>query len=305
MWRIIRFLGRFGNFLLFLFLEVIALIVIITVNKPQREISQGLLLEVSGSLAETQAAVSSYFYLETENQKLLDKIADLQSRNILLHDSLNELLHRAPDNIAYIVPPDSIRGDSCALEEFVRTELSAPLMPVSQYQFIPAVAINNSVDLNYNYITLNKGSIHGVKLDMGVISPEGVAGQVVEVSKHYSLALSILNRNFRTGAKLLNNTNVGTISWEGGNPSHALLDYIRQTNRIKEGDTVVTSGYSTIFPPNYMIGKVIAFNTDSQDGFFKITVELSTNFRGLNNVFLVQHSHDAEIDSLEQNKRVQ
>jgi rod shape-determining protein MreC len=303
MWRIIRFLGRFGNFLLFLLLEMIALIVVITVNKPQREISQGLFLEVSGTLAEAQQTMSGYFNLRSENDKLNYRLAELQSRNLLLQDSLNEVFHRIPDSMGYLVPSDSIRRDSCAMQELERQELS--LMPVSTYKFIPAVAINNSVDLNYNYITLNKGSIHGVTLDMGIISPEGIAGQVVGVSAHYALALSVLNKKFRTGAKLLRNSNVGTLRWEGENASYAWLDFIPQTSKIQIGDTVITSGYSTVFPGNYMIGTVGEFNTDSQDGFFQIKVKLSTNFRGLHNVYFVQHSHREEIDSLEQNKRSQ
>jgi rod shape-determining protein MreC len=305
MWRIIRFLGRFGNFLLFLFLELIALAVIVTVNKPQHEISQSLLLEVSGSLAETQQTVYGYFNLVSENEKLKSRDAELESRILLLQDSLNEVFNRVPKSLAYMVIEDSIARDSCALQEFERIELPDSLMPVSRYHFIPAVAINNSVNLNYNYITLNKGSKHGITLDMGVISPEGIAGQVVEVSAHYSLALSVLNKKFRTGAKLLRNSNVGTMRWEGEDASYAWLDFIPQTSLIKEGDTVVSSGYSTVFPGNYMIGTVEKYNTDSQDGFFQIKVKLSTNFRGLHNVYFVQHSHRAEIDSLEQTKHIQ
>ncbi len=303
MWRILRILGRFGNFLLFLFLELIALVVIITVNKPQREISQDLLLEVSGSLAETQQTVFGYFNLRSENEKLFLALAEAQSRNLILQDSLNEVFNRIPSSIAYLVPSDSIIGDSCAMQDLQRHELLD--MPVSGFHFIPAVAVNNSVDLNYNYITLNKGRNHGVTLDMGIISPNGIAGQVVEVSAHYSLALSVLNKKFRTGAKLYRNSNVGTLRWEGEDANFAWLDYIPQTSRIQQGDTVMTSGYSTVFPGNYMIGTVSEYNTDSQDGFFQIKVKLATNFRGLNNVYLVQHSNLAEIDSLEQNKRLE
>jgi rod shape-determining protein MreC len=305
MWKIIRFLGRFGNFLLFLFLEMIALIVIITVNKPQREISQGLLLEVSGSFAETQQTVSRYFSLFSENDKLQGRVAELNSQILMMQDSLNEVLNRMPKSLDYMVIPDSIAKDSCALQDFTSRELSPSMMPVSSYRFIPAVAINNSVNLNYNYITINKGRNHGVTLDMGIISPDGIAGQIVEVSAHYSLALSLLNKKFRTGAKLLRNSNVGTLRWEGDNADYAWLDFIPQTSTINIGDTVTTSGYSTVFPGGYMVGTVDQYNTDSQDGFFQIKVKLATNFRGLHNVYIVQHSHRAEIDSLEQNKRSQ
>lgn len=305
MWRIFRFLGRFGNFLLFLALEVISFIVIITVNQKQHNISQGVLLEMSGSLADAKQGVFGYFNLRSENDRLLDRIAELQTQKILIQDSLDAVLHRRPPSLSYMVPPDSIRKDSCLLQDYEALELPDPLMPASQYRFIPAMAINNSVDLNYNYITLNKGRNQGVKMDMGVISPEGIAGQVVSVSANYSLALSLLNDKFRTGAKLLRNSNVGTIRWEGGNPEFATLEYIPQTSRIVVGDTVVTSGYSTVFPKDYMIGTVEDYSMQTQDGFFHINVRLATNFRGLRNVFLVQHSHQVEIDSIEAMKPAQ
>lgn len=305
MWRIFRFLGRFGNFLLFLFLELVSLIVIITVNQKQHTISQGILLEMSGGLAESKSSVFSYFNLRSENNMLTERLANLESQVQLLRDSLDVVFHRKPDSIAYLIVNDSTISDSCALADFMRIELPESLMPVSSYKFIPAVAINNSVNLNYNYITLNKGRNQGVVMDMGIISPEGIAGQVVSVSANYSLALSVLNDKFRTGAKLLRNSNVGTIRWEGGDPSFAALEFIPQTSRINVGDTVVTSGYSTVFPRDYMIGTVEKFSMETQDGFFHITVRLSTNFRGLRHLFLVQHSHQAEIDSVESNKPAQ
>lgn len=299
MWRILRFLGRFGNFLLFLFLEVVALIVVITANQPQREISQGIFLELSGSMAETRSAVTGYFGLIQENERVMGLNADLERRLQLLQDSLNVLMNRVPKNLNYMVPPDSIRRDTCALQEFVKRELPDSLMPLSSYKFIPAMTINNTVDRTYNYITLNMGSNHGIKPDMGVISPDGIAGQIVKVSPNYSLAMSVLNAKYRPSAKLLRISNVGALRWEGEHADRVYLDYIPQTSQIKIGDTVVTSGYSSVFPPNYMIGTVVSANTDSQDGFFKIEVSLSTNFRALHNVFIVRAGSREELDSLE------
>ncbi|HEX2898449.1 MAG TPA: hypothetical protein VHS96_01905, partial [Bacteroidia bacterium] len=157
MWRIFRFLGRFGNFLLFLFLELVALIVIVSVNQKHRAISQGMMLEMSGSLAETRNSVVSFFSLGTENRKLEEQNAALQSEIMLLKDSLHVVFHRRPQSLNYMVVDDSITKDSCAMLDFMAIELPDSLMPVSRYKFIPAEAVNNSVNLNYNYITLNKG----------------------------------------------------------------------------------------------------------------------------------------------------
>lgn len=303
MWRIVRFLGRFGNLLLFLLLESVALAVIVNVNKPHREISQDALLEMSGGVSEAQESISSYFNLATENELLMARTADLQAQLIQLRDSLDVILHRKPDSLHYVAVEDSVKKDSAAYAKWIALELPDSLMPVSGYKFIPARAVNNSVNKNYNYITLNKGTNHGVTMDMGVISPEGIAGQIVSVSANYSLALSVLNKKFRSGARLLNNPDVGTLVWEGNDANHVLLEFIPQTSKIHIGDTVVTSGYSTVFPRNYMIGTVENYDMRAQDGFFSINVKLSTNFRALHNVFLVRHEYKMEIDSLEMQKQ--
>ncbi len=273
--------------------------VIVNVNKQQREISQGMLLEMSGGMAEMQQSVGSYFNLRTENELLMVRTAELQTQLQLLRDSLDVVLHRKPDSLHYTVVDDTIRNDSAAYENWFKLELPDSLMPVSSYKFIPAQAVNNSVNKSYNYITLNKGYNHGIEMDMGVISPEGIAGQIVSVSANYSLALSVLNKKFRTGAKLLNNPDVGTLVWEGGDAEHVRLDFIPQTSVIHKGDTVVTSGYSTVFPRSYVIGTVEDYDMRAQDGFFTIKVKLSANFRGLHNLFLVRHQYKQEIDSLE------
>jgi rod shape-determining protein MreC len=134
---------------------------------------------------------------------------------------------------------------------------------------------------------------------MGIISPDGIVGLVTHVSQNYSLALSLLNKKFRVSAKLQGKQNVGTMSWDGHKPNQGILMYIPQTSEIAIGDTVVTSGYSSVFPEDFVVGTVSGFDTDEQDGFFHIRVDLASDFRSLGNVFLVEHHQQAEIDSLE------
>ena len=299
MWRIFRFLSRFGNLILVLFLELVAILIVVTVNKPQREISQGIFSEFSGALSETQASIGGYFNLGTENKKLLSQNARLEQEILQLRDSLHAYRYRRPKNFNFLTTPDSVGIDSTLADSVVRYELPDSLLPVSGYEFVPCRAINNSVNLNYNYITLNKGSRNGVEVDMGVISPDGVAGQIIGVSTNYALALSVLNKKFRTSARLLGNNNMGVISWQGNDPGYTTLEFIPQTSTIHVGDTVESTGFSTVFPPNYIIGTVAEFDAKEQNGFYNVRVKLATNFRALDNLFLVRHRYKTEIDILD------
>lgn len=280
MWRLIEFLQRFGKILLFLLLEVTSLALVFTRNNNHRAISQGFLLEVSGSLQKTNNSIFSYFNLRTENERLLSENSRLDSQLVRLNTELDTYRFCYPEGSHYTTVPDS-------------------LLASSGFYFLPARAINNSVDKSYNYITLDKGSRNGVREGMGIISPDGIVGMVTHVSKNYSLALSMLNKKFRVSAKLLHNQNVGTMGWDGQKPTQGILMYIPQTSEIAIGDTVVSSGYSTLFPENFFIGTVSGFDTREQDGFFHIRVDLSVDFRSLGNVYLVGHIQRPEIDSLE------
>lgn len=300
MWRIVQLLGKFGNFFLFLFLELIALLIIVTFNKPQREISQSLLLETSASLSSFQSSIGGYFNLGSENEKLQELNAELLAELQNARDSIKTYQFRRPTSLDFIHLPDSLKNDST----FDRTkaiplDLPDSLFPVQGFRFLPCLTINNSTHNNYNYITIDRGSRHGVRSGMGLIAPNGVAGQITQVSRNYALAQSVLNKKFNLSSKLLTNKNIGTITWDGADPEFAILKFIPQTSIISRGDTVVTSGYSFTFPPNYFIGTVADYDAETEDGFFNIKVKLAVDFQSIDNMFVVMHDRKPEIDSLQ------
>jgi rod shape-determining protein MreC len=249
--------------------------------------------------------------------------ARLEQEILLLHDSLHAYRFRHISGLEFLSKRDSATlaalgvdprllstafiADTTAdgRDTIIVARLPVEILPVGGYGFLPARAINNTVHLNYNYITLDKGSSNGVEMDMGVISPDGVAGQVVGVSKNFSLVMSVLNKKFRTSARLLGNNNMGVLGWEGDKAGVAKLEFIPQTSTMHIGDTVETTGFSTVFPPNYMVGTVADFDKKAGDGFYTITVKLATDFRGLDNLFLVRHAYKNEIDELESEKATQ
>lgn len=300
MWRIFQFLGKFGNIILFLFLELVAMLIIISVNKPHREVSQGIFLDLSGNFSEFQASIGSYFGLGVENEKLLEQNLALHKELLEARDSLRTYKYRRPTEAEFLLLPDSLRQDSVLVDSMmVEVVIPDSLFPAQGYDFLPCKAINNTVTRNYNYITIDKGYRHGIREGMGLISPQGVAGQVVDVSQNYALAQSLLNKKFNLSAKIKGNKNIGNVTWAGFDPEYATLEFIPQTSVIHVGDTVITSGFSTIFPPDYIIGTVAEFNAELQDGFFTVKVQLSTNFRGVDNMYVVTHQLKTEIDSLE------
>ena len=280
MWRILQTLSRFGNAILFVVLQVIALLLITNLNKTHKRVSQAFFLQVSASISAVNTQVSNYFSLGKENEKLMDENIHLREQLLNYQNQIQLFKNRIPYQPGFIHLPDS-------------------LLPLQGFEFIPAMAINNSITRNYNYITLNKGTNHGVGRGMGLVSPDGIAGMIIESSENYSLAISVLNKKFSMSSRMQQNQNIGPLTWDGRDPDFSWLEDIPLTSQIIKGDTVLTSGYSTIFPAGIMVGVVDSYDNNVQEGFYRVRVKLATNFRGLRNLYVVKHMHQAEIEALE------
>lgn len=170
--------------------------------------------------------------------------------------------------------------------------------PDPQFGFITAKVVKNSVGKQHNYLVVNKGQEDGVESGMGVITEKGVVGIVGAVGRRYSYINSFLNEGQSVSAKLTHGNTFGIMEWSGKNPREAILREIPAHVETSPGDTVATSGFSTLFPPDIPLGRVVSSNTlkgISQE----ITLELFEEFRSLGNVYIVDSRRIKEIKKLE------
>jgi len=167
------------------------------------------------------------------------------------------------------------------------------------YFYTSAKVINQTVNKQHNFLTLNKGSNVGIRPEMGVISADGVIGIVVNVSKKFSTVISLLNLDFRVSAKLAKNNYFGSLHWDGKDYRKVKLDEIPYHIDVNRGDTVITSGYSSIFPEGIVIGTVS--NSEVKGGnFYEIEVDLSVDFKSLAFVDVISNLHREEQKVLEE-----
>lgn len=234
--------------------------------------------EVTGRVYSLSSGVLSYFGLRTENEELLRKNGELQNQIHLLKEHLY-----------------SIENDSVKVTAFLTDSLSN----LKNNNYITARITSNSISQIYNFIIINKGKKDGVKLDMGAISPQGIVGVVRDVTANYSLIQPVLNPNSRFSCKILNSNTAGTLIWEGGDPRYASLTEYPKYERVEKGDTIITSGFSDIFPEGIFVGVIEDYKSDSNDNFYTLKVKLSTDFGALKNVQLISTKND-EIKELEE-----
>jgi rod shape-determining protein MreC len=267
-----RFLARNYFLMMFLALEAISLALIVSFNDYQRVTFFNSSNNLFGSVYERFSTMDDYFSLGRTNARLAAENASLRK----------QLYMRIKNQENYpINRPDTI---------------DAPA-----YIFTSAKVISNSVNKQFNYITINKGSRHGIKPDMGIINADGVVGVITNVSQNYSTGLSLLNKRLLIPAKITTNNYFGSLVWDGEHYNTADLKEIPFHVIVNVGDTVVTSGYSNIFPDGIMIGRIKKYDAISGTNFYDIKVELSTNFKTLKYVEVVQNTKRAELIKLESN----
>lgn len=169
---------------------------------------------------------------------------------------------------------------------------------IQKYKYIDARVIYNSYRKRNNYVVIDKGSIHGIKKDMGVLVDQGVIGVVQEVSENYSLVMSILNSDLPLNVRLKKNDFFGSMTWEGDNYKKMLLLDIPKQSSVQVGDTIITDGKSFIFPEKVPIGVVSTFSIPPQENYYQIEVELFIDFRNLNYVYVVENTMQEELYTL-------
>lgn len=273
--NLLNFLIKYNYWFLFLLLEVASFILLFRFNHYQQSVYFTSANGVAGKVYEISGGITPYFHLKTANEDLLDRNMWLEQRLLFLENVLKE------------------KGlDSARLYSMER------LAP-TEYQIFKANVIKNSLNKADNYITLDRGTTEGIRPEMGVVDANGVVGIVYKTSPHYSLVIPLLNSKSSISCKIVGSDYFGYLKWEGGNSRFAYLKDLPRHAEFNLGDTVVTSGYSTVFPEGVMVGTVDDMS-DSHDGLsYLLKIKLATDFGKVSNVRVISRNGQDEQKALE------
>jgi len=256
-------------------LEVLAISLIVSNNSPQGAAFFNSSNALTGSVLKTRSDIVDFFSLAEANEALLSENAGL-----LQH---LKTMNAIPDSVAFQL-------DS-AFE--------------AQFTFRGARIISNSLRFAQNHITLNKGSKDGVKPGMGVFNDQGVIGRVKSVSENYAVAYSLLNTDLDLSSKIKTNDSFGTAKWDGKDSQKTKLLYVPRHVTANPGDTVVTTGFSAVFPEGILIGIIESVNQSENPNYLDVVVALSVDFSKAHYVYLVENMLLDEIDSLYQQSEIE
>ena len=239
---------------------------------------------LTGAFQQSIFSLRHYFTLRSENEMLAARVAELE--NTLSFYREREAQQQT-DTLTMVAMDSTL------------------LASMSQYRYMTARVISNTVNSTQNFITINRGRQHGVMGDMAVVTPDGaMVGSVVECSERYSVVMPVLHTSFRTSGKIAGDEHFGSISWDGTSPHRVQMSELTKYSDFEIGAEVVSSGLSHIFPEGIRIGYVEERTENENHTSFDVEIRLAADMTRLSNVILIENTSYNEISELDNSERL-
>lgn len=266
---LLNFLIRHSSLILFLVLEGIAIIMLSSTHSYHNSISSNFFGGITARLNSNVESVKSFTRLRQINRQLVYE---------------NALLRQKGEGTERIV--------------IIRDTIVSDTIKKVKFNYVSARVVNNSVNKQKNFFTLDRGFSSGITNGMAVMSSEGIAGVIVSASQNFSVVMSVLNIDFKQSVKISKNDYFGSMSWNGKNHRFAQVNEIPHHVDVSEGDTIVTTGFSAVFPEGIMVGTVEGEPVMGGD-FLYLNIKLATDFKQLTNVYILKSQYKGERLGLE------
>lgn len=268
--NLLAFLYRVRIFILFVILEAIAFSWISSSRSYQRSVLINSSNALAGGTLERASNIEEYLDLKDQNEKLAEE-------NALLRANAKESFFPLTSDTI------SVTDSSLAI----------------RYSYIPAEIISSSYQKARNYMTINKGSIHGVEEGMGVIGSNGIVGVVNDVSQHFSTVIPLINPSFSVSGRIKRSGYFGPVLWNNNDHQYAYLTDIPRYANINVGDTIVTDSRSLIYPQGINIGYIESYELQEDQNFYSLKLKTATDFASIHHVYVIQDKMKFEIQNLQ------
>ena len=272
--NLLEFITKHYRWFIFILYVVMSLMMLVNNNPYQQSVYLTSANSVSATVYEGISSVTNYVHLKDINEDLQERNALLEMEVVKLRDEINEY--------KLLIPDSTIQPR------------------LNQYKFIVSHVISNSISQPNNYITINRGELDGVKPEMGVVDQNGIVGIVEVTGAHSARVISLLNPNMVLSCKLKNSEYHGNLVWDGVSPEYAMLEQLPKQVKFAQGDTIITTGYSAVFPEGVIVGTVASKASSAKNSFISLKVKLTTNFSQLSTVRVISNSMREELKALEE-----
>jgi rod shape-determining protein MreC len=266
MQNLFRFIKKYSYVFLFIFLEIIAIFLIVQSTYYQSSVILSWGNGIAGEVYNQSKNITGYFNLASTNKHLAAENAKLRQQIASSYIKYNNRIFEVNDTIYK-----------------------------QQYSYREAQVIKNTWNSDKkNYIMINKGSLHGIKPGMAVISSQGIVGVVVNTSNNFSSIMSVLHANNRNSIKVKRTGVAGSLLWQGEDYRYGTLTDIPTTHKLLYNDTIITSGFSMNFPEGIPVGYIQSYNQEAGSGFYTVKMKFATDFNKLDYVYIITNIYEEE-----------
>lgn len=280
--NIFLFIRRYFNFLVFVILQVFCISLIIQYSKYHHAMFGNSANKITGKINSQYDKVEYYFRLKQTNDSLV-------KANERLYNKLAQNFE-IPDSIATKQVIDSIRVDS--------------ILQFRKFTYLHAKVVANSVTAQNNYVVLHSSNASKMREGMGVVDPgNSVIGVVTEVSGDFAVVMSLLHKDTKINGKLFKTGETGTVTWDGKNPNLITLSGISKGVKVAKGDSVITSGFSAIYPRGLLLGRIDEIYLEQGTSNYRIVLKTGANFHNLEYAYAIDNSQQQEINRLLENTK--
>ena len=257
------------EYLILTLLIILSLIMIFSNDNTQIRFLRAIAISTFGTFQSGLSVIPNVFELEKENEYLREK-------NIKLSNEISNLKESKLENIRLT-----------KLLNFKQT---------NELGVVSASIVNKTLIQTRNTITLNVGEADSVRVNMPVITDDGLVGRVVGTSENYSLAQILYNKDLKITVKSQRSRVDGILKYDGA--GNLMVSNVPKNADIIVGDIIITSEYSNTFPAGIPIGTVS--ESGNLDNLFKqIIIIPLVDFDVLEEVFILKHSPNIERGELE------
>ena len=270
--RIIQILIKNHVFFTFIILELVSLKIISDKHIMFQSNVTKKLIDVQSYTFLKEKQLKNYFSLRRQTEELLYDNLILSKENTFLREQL----------------------------EKIKNNTTVSDLQLDSMYFLQAKVVKNIWNKKQNFIMINQGLKHGVQPNMGVVSKSKLVGITQLSSDNFSSIISIINTEVMISAKIKNSGQFGTLRWNGKNINKMQLYDIPRHAELKIGDTIVTSGYSNIFPENIEIGTISKYDFEKNTNFLNIEIELFVDFTKIDFLYILKSEFKLERNILDE-----
>ena len=135
-------------------------------------------------------------------------------------------------------------------------------------------------------LTVNKGTVHGVKKNMPVITEDGVFGYVSECGVDWAKVVSIVETASAVSVYSDRTGVTGVVEGDSTlrKDGFCVMTYIASNADIKVGDKIFTSGNGNIYPSGLLVGEIAEISADEATRTLSATIKPSVDFENIEDI---------------------